>query len=1394
MENGSASFEWLLNGESVRVENLPATTTLLDWLRASGRTGSKCGCAEGDCGACSVAIVERDAHGRPTYRAINSCIALLPMFAGREVVTVEGIAEGESKDQRPETKDQRLGTRDHGLHPVQSAMVEHGGSQCGYCTPGFVVSMFEGYYRGIKEPCAINDQLCGNLCRCTGYRPIREAMIAALKARAGGACGEYGESATTGGDPFAARLTREVAPPSALSYAGGGEQFFRPTSLAELHALRSRHPQAKLVAGATEIGVELNKKFRKFPALISVEGVAELTRIRATAGEWRIGAAATLTAIEEALAGEFPSVAKMLAVFAARQIRNRATLGGNLVTASPIGDSAPVLLTLDASVVLASTLGERTVALADFFTGYRQTQLRPDEVMKEIVLPRFSDESVVPGSARVPRAADGVPPDASESAAGRRELHAGRVRALGRGDGLVRFVDFQKVSHRRELDISIVAGAFCVDVDASGVVRHARIAFGGVAAMPLRAKRAELALVGKELGEAATVEAVAEILRGEFTPIDDVRGSAAYRRGVVGALWEKFVAGSPVGAGGGADARGGEAGSFVRGGFAGAGKWAAESEAGRLSHDSSRDLRHESAIGHVTGGARYVDDTAQKRPMLEVWPVMAPHARAKILRRDASAARAMPGIAAVLLAEDVPGENNVGVARHDEPLFAADEVLYHGHIVALVVGETLAACRAAAALVRVEYEVLPAVVGIRAALARESFHNPPRVMTRGDCAAAMASAPRRLAGEIELGGQEHFYLETQAAWAEPGDDGDVFIASSTQHPSEIQAIIGEVLALPRHKIVVQAPRMGGGFGGKETQGNTPAALVALAAMKTGRPVRVQFDRDLDMTLTGKRHPFFATFEVGFAEDGVIRAVTADLVSDGGWSLDLSQPIVDRALFHLDNAYYLPAVRFTGRIAKTNVASNTAFRGFGGPQGMFVIEEIVDRVARACGLPPEVVRERNLYRGTGETNTTHYGADIGDNRIGKIWRMVIVQAKFAERRAEIAAWNRAPEHARVKRGLAVTPVKFGISFTLTHYNQGGALVHVYQDGTVQVNHGGTEMGQGLHTKILGVAMRELGLPASVIRMMPTSTDKVPNTSATAASAGADLNGAAVRNACATLRERLVPVAAKLLGCRAGSPDPADAAHAGAANNGGVNGGVGRPRHTTDDDIVFADGFAFSKNDPAARVPFAKVVATAYAARVSLSATGYYSTPGLHWNWETVSGRPFAYYACGAAVAEVEVDGYTGMSRVRRVDIVHDVGDSLNPGIDRGQIEGGFVQGMGWLTSEELKWDAAGRLLTHSASTYQIPAMGDAPLEFNVTLLPDAANDKAVHGSKAVGEPPLMLAFSVREAIRDAVANFGAPGGQVALASPATGEAVWRAIEGRSNPRGNEIRFAPVGGRT
>ncbi|HTZ50273.1 MAG TPA: molybdopterin cofactor-binding domain-containing protein, partial [Spirochaetia bacterium] len=948
------------------------------------------------------------------------------------------------------------------LHPVQAHMVEQYGSQCGYCTPGFVVSLFEAWYRtDCKDSRQLSDQLSGNICRCTGYRPIRDAALDALAQRDR----ENGKA-----DAFRARLASPVKAPAALDYSADGGRFLRPTSLEDLLKLIAQDPGARLVAGATEIGVDINKKFLPYPLLISTEGVAELTRIESTAGEWRIGGAATLTSIEEKLGPECPSLAKMLRVFASRGIRNRATMGGNLATASPIGDSAPVLLTLDASLVLASTSGERTLPMEAFFLGYRKTALGPGEIIKTIVVPR--------------------------------------VRAGGNGS-TSRRVDFIKVSKRRELDISIVAGAFRADVTPDGTVKTARIAYGGVAVTPRRARAAEKALEGRRLDEAR--EAVAAALRDEYKPIDDVRATAAYRGALVVSLWEKFASGEQsIAVDGALDFAPGD----------------------RLdAADASRALHHESARGHVSGGAQYVDDLAQRRPMLEAWPVCSTQARARITRRNADKARQAPGVVAVLMAEDIPGHNNVGTARADEPLLARDEVQFHGQLIALVVGTSIKECRAAAALVEVDYEPLTPILGIPQAVAAGSWLTEPHVLTRGDCAAALAASPHRLDGEFSNGGQEHFYLETQAAWAEPGENNTLFVCSSTQHPSEIQAIVSEVLALPRASIVVQAPRMGGGFGGKEVQGNTFASLVALAAVKTGQPVRLQLDRDLDIMITGKRHPFRSTFSVGYDDEGKLLAARVDLVSDGGWSLDLSQPIIDRALFHVDNVYYIPAVHFSGRVARTNVASATAFRGFGGPQGMLVMEEIVDRVARRLGLPPETVRERNLYHGSGETNTTHYKQEIGDNRLNQVWQQVRTQSQFDRRRREIDQWNRA--HSRVKRGLAITGEKFGISFTFSTFNQAGALVLIYQDGTVQVNHGGTEMGQGLHTKILGVAMRELGIPASAFRVMPTSTDKVPNTSATAASSGSDLNGQAVRSACVTLRERLAPVAARLLSGKTGA---------------------------------------------------------------------------------------------------------------------------------------------------------------------------------------------------------------------------------------------------------------------
>ncbi len=754
-----------------------------------------------------------------------------------------------------------------------------------------------------------------------------------------------------------------------------------------------------------------------------------------------------------------------------------------------------------------------------------------------------------------------------------------------------------------------------------------------------------------------------------------------------------------------------------------------------------RPAPHESGLLHASGEALYADDVPEPRGTLYGLPVGSPHAHARLLGIDAAAARAIPGVAAVLLAGDVPGENQIGAVAHDEPLLADGEVLSEGQPVALVVADSLRAARAAAKALSVRWEPLPALLTIEDAVAAGSFHRPPHVIERGQVREALAGAAHRLSGVVTCGGQDHFYLETQASLAIPEERGTLRLVSSTQHPSEVQAKVAEVLGWARSRIVVEVPRMGGGFGGKETQAAPWAALAALAATRTGRPVKVWLNRDQDMVMTGKRHPFRMEYDAGLDGDGRLVALDAKLVADGGWALDLSHAIVDRALFHATNCYFVPHVRLEGRIARTHKASNTAFRGFGGPQGMLLVEAILSRAAEKLGLDPAELRRRSYYGGA-PRDRTPFEQEVKGFRLDRIHEELLRSASWAERRAAVDRFNATHEHLR--RGLSFSPVMFGISFTNSMLNQAGALVLVYADGSVQLNHGGTEMGQGLHTKMRAVAAHELGVPLEAVRVMVTSTEKVPNTSATAASSGADLNGQAVREACATIRERLRPVAAELLG---------------------VDGGA----------LAFEGGAV--RHPGGAEVPFAKVAEAAWAGQVSLSATGYYRTPGIHYDHAAGRGKPFHYYAFGAAVIEVEVSSLTGEHRVLRADILHDVGDSLVPTIDRGQVEGAFVQGLGWLTSEELVWSKDGRLLTHAPSTYKIPAVGDAPEDLRVALLEDARQETTIHGSKAVGEPPLMLAIGVVGALRQAIGTY-APRGrahELELRIPCTPEAILRAVE-------------------
>ena len=767
-----------------------------------------------------------------------------------------------------------------------------------------------------------------------------------------------------------------------------------------------------------------------------------------------------------------------------------------------------------------------------------------------------------------------------------------------------------------------------------------------------------------------------------------------------------------------------------------------------------RPLPHDSAALHVSGEALYVDDIAAPAGTLHAALGQSEHAHAKIVDMDLDAVRAAPGVIAVLSADDIPGVNDVGPVYPGDPLLAGGQIDYAGQALFLVVAETTEQARRAALLGRIEASPLEPILTIDDAMEKQSFVLPDHRMERGDPVEKLATSTYRLNGRLHIGGQDHFYLEGQVALATPGEGRDMAVFSSTQHPSEVQHLVAKILGLADHAVTVEVRRMGGGFGGKETQAAPIACLAALAADRTGRPVKLRLDRDVDMTLTGKRHGFRIDYDVGFDDDGRIEAIDIEQAADCGYSPDLSAAIADRAMFHADNAYYLPHARITSHRCKTNLASNTAFRGFGGPQGMMGIEKVIDAIARHQKLDPLTVRKRNLYGGAGR-DLTPYHMRVTDNVLPDLIERLEASSAYAERRAAVDRFNR--DNTVLKRGLALTPVKFGISFTVKHLNQAGALLHIYTDGSVQLNHGGTEMGQGLMTKVAQIVAEELQIDVTRVKITATTTGKVPNTSPTAASAGTDLNGAAALAAARTLKAGLSDFAAEHFDV------PPEAVH-------------------------FRDNQVIAGNNT---LSFGELAKLAYLDRVQLSATGFYKTPKVWYDRERARGRPFYYFAYGAAVAEIGLDTLTGEYRLLRADILHDVGRSLNPAIDRGQIEGGFVQGMGWLTGEELYWNAEGALATHAPSTYKIPTAGDLPADFRVAIYERAVGtDMAVHRSKAVGEPPLMLGMSVFHALTDAIASLGDGAWSPALDAPATPERVLLACEAMKD---RERKAAPAPSR-
>ncbi len=753
-------------------------------------------------------------------------------------------------------------------------------------------------------------------------------------------------------------------------------------------------------------------------------------------------------------------------------------------------------------------------------------------------------------------------------------------------------------------------------------------------------------------------------------------------------------------------------------------------------------LPHDSGELHVTGTARYVDDIPVPSDCLHLAFGLSHEARGVITRADLSPVRNSPGVKLVMKATDLPHANDVSAAAHDEPLLAMGEVFYHGQPIFLVAADSHIAARKAVRKAKITIDPRPAILSIDDALAADSrFEDGPVIWENGDATNAINGAPHRIEGAIEMGGQEHFYLEGQAALALPQENGDMLVHSSTQHPTEIQHKVAEALGKPMHAVRVEIRRMGGGFGGKESQGNALAVACAVAAAHTGRPCKMRYDRDDDMIITGKRHDFRIAYRAGYDDDGRLYGVDFTQYARCGWAADLSLPVTDRAMLHADNAYHVPVMRITSHRLKTNTTSATAYRGFGGPQGMLGIERVMDHIAHDLGLDPAELRRRNFYAapldGGKKTQRTHYNQSVKDFELHGMLADLKKSADYIGRMQAVADWN--AENEVLKKGLAFSPLKFGISFTLSHLNQAGALVHIYQDGSVHLNHGGTEMGQGLNQKVAQVAASIFGLQVENIRITATDTAKVPNTSATAASSGSDLNGMAVKAACTRLTGRLVRFLSGHWGVK-----PVE--------------------------VSFGDGQVYGGPNS---MPFSEASNLAYQARISLSATGFYRTPKLSWDRIRGRGRPFFYFAYGAAITEVVIDTLTGENRILRADILHDAGSSLNPALDIGQIEGAYVQGAGWLTMEELVWNDQGRLLTHAPSTYKIPACSDRPDIFNVALWPGENRADTIYRSKAVGEPPFMLGISAFLALSDAVAACGDD--YPALDAPATPEHILAAVK-------------------
>ncbi|XP_076991100.1 xanthine dehydrogenase/oxidase isoform X2 [Tamandua tetradactyla] len=1306
---------FFVNGKKVVEKNADPETTLLAYLRRKlGLCGTKLGCGEGGCGACTVMLSKYDRfQNKIVHFSANACLAPICSLHHVAVTTVEGIGSTKTR-----------------LHPVQERIAKSHGSQCGFCTPGIVMSMYT-LLRNQPEPTIeeIEDAFQGNLCRCTGYRPILQGFR--TFAKDGGCCGGKGNNPNcckdqgkddeltlspslfnpkefSSLDPtqepiFPPELLRlKDTPRKQLCFEGERVTWVQAATLEGLLDLKVQHPDAKLVVGNTEIGIEMKFKNKLFPMLVCPAWVPELNAVEHRQEGICFGAACPLIIVEKTLADAvaelpahktevFQGVLEQLRWFAGKQIKSVASIGGNIITASPISDLNPVLMAAGAKMTLGSQGTRRTICMDhNFFPGYRKTLLSPKEILLSVEIP-FSKKG--------------------------------------------EFFSAFKQASRREDDIAkVTCGMRVLFKPGSTEIEELAICYGGMADRTVSATRTTRRQLSKVWNEELLQRVCASLAEEMRLPPDAPGGMVDFRRTLALSFFFKFyltvlqklgeanlkdkcakldptVASATL--------------LFQKDPPANV-QLFQEVPKGQSEEDTvGRPLVHLSAPMQASGEAVYCDDIPRHEKELHLRLVTSTMAHAKIKSIDTSEAQKVPGFVSFLSADDIPGSNETGLSN-DETVFAKDEVTCVGHVIGAVVTDTPEHAQRAAQAVKITYEALPAIITIKDAIKNKSFYGSEKKIEKGDLKKGFAEADNVVSGELYIGGQDHFYLETHCTIAVPkGEAGEMELFVSTQNTMKTQSSVAKMLGVPENRILVRVKRMGGGFGGKETRSTIVSTAVALAAYKTGRPVRCMLDRDEDMLITGGRHPFLARYKVGFMTTGKVVALEVDHYSNAGNSQDLSQGIMDRALFHMDNCYKIPNIRGTGRLCRTNLASNTAFRGFGGPQAMLIAENWINDVALTCGLPAEEVRRKNMYK---EGDLTHFNQKLEGFTLPRCWEECLESSQYQARKKEVENFNK--ENCWKKRGLCIIPTKFGISFTVPHLNQAGALVHVYTDGSVLLTHGGTEMGQGLHTKMVQVASKVLNIPTSKIYISETSTNTVPNTSPTAASVSTDINGEAVQEACQTILKRLAP---------------------------------------------------FKEKNP--NGPWEHWVTDAYQEAVSLSATGFYRTPDLGYSFETNSGRPFHYFTYGVACSEVEIDCLTGDHKALRTDIVMDVGSSLNPAIDIGQVEGAFVQGLGLFTLEELHYSPEGSLHTRGPSTYKIPAFGSIPTQFRVSLLRDCPNKKAIYSSKAVGEPPLFLAASIFFAIKDAILAARAQHGKYNmntlfhLDSPATPERIRNACVDR-----------------